>query len=63
MKIILDIRENALFDKMILQNPSIEKQQLSLGDALLQTDDGNTIIMVERKSISDLLASIKYGRY
>jgi ERCC4-type nuclease len=63
MKIILDIRENALFDKMILLNPSIEKQQLSLGDALLQTDDGNTIIMVERKSISDLLASIKDGRY
>jgi len=60
MKIILDIRENALFEKL---GENIEKQQLPLGDVLLQDDEGKNIVIMERKSISDLLASIKDGRY
>jgi ERCC4-type nuclease len=58
MKIILDIRENALIEKMVA-----EKQQLPLGDVLIQDNEGKTIIIIERKSIADLLASIKDGRY
>jgi ERCC4-type nuclease len=58
MKIILDIREIGLIEKI-----SAEKQQLSLGDILIQTNEGETIIMIERKTIQDLLASIKDGRY
>jgi len=60
MKIILDIRENALIEKL---GENIEKQQLPLGDVLIQSDDGKNIVIIERKSIADLLASIKDGRY
>jgi len=63
MKIILDIRENALYEKMVLQNQTIEKQQLPLGDLLIQSDEGKTVIIIERKSLQDLLSSIKDGRY
>lgn len=60
MKIILDVRENGLIEKL---GENIEKQQLPLGDVLIQSDDGKNIIIIERKSIVDLLASIKDGRY
>ena len=60
MKIILDIRENALIEKL---GENIEKQQLPLGDVIIQSDDGKNIVIIERKSIADLLASIKDGRY
>jgi ERCC4-type nuclease len=58
MKIILDIRENGLIEKI-----PAEKQQLPIGDVLLQDNEGKTIIIIERKAIADLLASIKDGRY
>ena len=58
MKIILDIRENGLIEKI-----SAEKQQLPLGDILIQNNEEKTIVIIERKSIADLLASIKDGRY
>jgi ERCC4-type nuclease len=36
---------------------------LPLGDVIISDDDDNELIIIERKSISDLLASIKDGRY
>ena len=36
---------------------------LPLGDIIISDDDDNELIIIERKSISDLLASIKDGRY
>jgi ERCC4-type nuclease len=60
MKIILDIREHALFEQLGQQ---VEKQPLDIGDVLLQDDEGKNIIIMERKTIADLLASIKDGRY
>lgn len=58
MKIILDIRENGLIQKI-----TSETQQLPIGDVLIQDNEGKTMIIIERKSIADLLASIKDGRY
>lgn len=58
MKIILDIRENGLIQKI-----TSETQQLPIGDVLIQDNEGKTIIIIERKAITDLLASIKDGRY
>jgi ERCC4-type nuclease len=60
MKLILDIRENALFEKL---GEFAEKQQLPLGDIVIQNDEGNHLIIMERKTLTDLLASIKDGRY
>ena len=72
MKIILDEREAMLYSDClsILENektpfPTIKlsKEVLPLGDILLKTDDDILLLIIERKSISDLLASIKDGRY
>jgi ERCC4-type nuclease len=64
MLIILDEREHGLFEKLApLLSTNLTKQVLPLGDILIQTDDGIDVLLIERKSFSDLLASIKDGRY
>lgn len=73
MKIIIDERETAIYEKcqqfLASQTPSlttikIEKRVLPIGDILLRTDDDQqTVSIIERKTIADLLASIKDGRY
>ena len=73
MKIIIDERETAIYEKcqqlIASQCPpfstiKIEKQVLPIGDVLFKTDDDQQIIsIIERKTIADLLASIKDGRY
>jgi len=70
MKIILDNREHLLYDKIqtilfTTPNPNIEIsfEPIPLGDILIKTPDEKTCIIIERKSISDLLSSVKDGRY
>jgi ERCC4-type nuclease len=71
MKVIIDERETDLYQRcesiIIAQpNPSIiqlSKQVLDLGDVWIKTDDDKDVLLIERKSFSDLLASIKDGRY
>lgn len=69
MKIYIDSRETALYDKCILNNDGketfveIESKPLPLGDILIETDEGKPVWLVERKTLQDLLASIKDGRY
>ena len=41
----------------------IEKKVLSIGDIIIQNDADETLLIVERKTFADLLASIKDGRY
>ena len=65
MKIIFDERETSLYEKFKLfeSSCSTEKRVMDLGDILLQDDDGKDVLLIERKSLSDLIASIKDGRY
>ena len=69
MKIIVDEREAALYTLLIQQprddkKPKIEKRVLPLGDILFTSDDESiTHQVIERKSVADLLASVKDGRY
>ena len=71
MRVIIDKRENALYEKCqeILRKQTfvfkivLVQQELKIGDILIQTPDENDIILIERKSFSDLLSSIKDGRY
>jgi ERCC4-type nuclease len=69
MKIIIDERETALYEKCysIIQGNTtsiqLSKQVLNLGDILFKTDEDKDILLIERKSLSDLLSSIKDGRY
>ena len=71
MKLILDTREREL--KNICENLitssedykdiKIETKSLELGDMIIRDDENNDILIYERKTISDLIASIKDGRY
>jgi len=79
LKLVLDERETSLYDKCISiltyanTNTSasstktsatiLEKRVLLLGDVAIQTDDSQDVVLIERKSLQDLLASIKDGRY
>jgi ERCC4-type nuclease len=70
MKVILDVREKSLYDQCIkikddnkcFDNINIECMTLEVGDILIKDTDSDKII-IERKSVSDLIASIKDGRY
>ncbi len=70
MKITLDQREHDLHERIIQimkENSSnvheITYHLLTIGDILIQTDDLKDVILIERKTLKDLLASIKDGRY
>jgi len=71
MKVIIDERETELFEKCeslirssrIPSSVELSKEVLNLGDVLIKTDDDKEVLLIERKSFQDLLASIKDGRY
>ena len=70
MKVIIDEREAMLYDKCldILKSGDIgtlfvNKQVLPLGDILFKSNDDKLVCIIERKSLSDLIASIKDSRY
>ena len=71
MEIIIDERENSLYEKCIelvssstnsMNVSQIKKQVLPLGDIVILRDS-KPLFIIERKSFADLLASIKDGRY
>ena len=71
MIIKVDIREHDLLlqFKFLVENIPIFKQliikteTLPIGDVIITDDAGEEKLIIERKSVSDLLASIKDGRY
>lgn len=69
MILLIDEREPVLWEKCVeIQQKTgskctIIKQVLTLGDMIIQTKEGQNIVLIERKSFSDLCASIKDGRY
>jgi len=70
MKVIIDERETSLYE-LCLNHENLnkelivlEKRVLQLGDILFTSDDETTTFLcIERKTLLDLLASIKDGRY
>ena len=68
MKIIIDEREENLYYKCntlstIMKTLMVYKEVLPIGDIEIKTVENKPIMIIERKSLSDLLASIKDGRY
>ena len=71
MRIIVDSHEQSLMEKInyILSVQKfntpfqISQETLSLGDVCIKTAENQDVIIIERKSLTDLLASIKDGRY
>lgn len=70
MNLIIDIRERTLIDcceNLIQKNESfknikIKTQNLDVGDIII-SNEKNDILIIERKAVNDLIASIKDGRY
>ena len=70
MLIKIDSRESALLQMILTQTSSIpvfknikiKSESLAIGDIIIN-DDTEDKIIIERKSITDLLSSIKDGRY
>ena len=61
MELIIDTREHGLI-KMLKENDiSFNIEQLDLGDVILKKNE-EIMLIIERKSISDLKASIVDGR-
>ena len=73
MRIVIDKRErelsNRTYEALLGVSEDARKcieivsQDMPIGDILIQTDDMKTLLMIERKTFPDLLASIKDGRY
>lgn len=65
MKLKIDNRERKFIDLIKIVNPcfSIEYMNLSLGDMIICDDEGYELLVIERKTLKDLVASIKDGRY
>ena len=70
MKVIIDEREASLYElctnheNLNKEIIVLEKRVLQLGDILFTSDDETTTFLcIERKTLLDLLASIKDGRY
>lgn len=64
MKLIIDEREASIFEKCpSTEKIQVTKQVLPLGDMIIRSNEDRDILIIERKSLQDLLASIKDGRY
>lgn len=64
LECIVDSREQKLWedlqDKLTVH---LQTKMLALGDVLVQTDKGEILLMIERKSVRDLVQSLRDGRY
>jgi ERCC4-type nuclease len=66
MKIIIDIRESSLYEKCLAFDSkltSFSKEVLTIGDIVIKSNDDIKMCIIERKSLQDLLSSVKDGRY
>lgn len=68
MLIKLDCREMKLYELCqlhLVDKPTIKmvSENLPLGDIIICDDDGQEKVIIERKSLADLAASIRDGRY
>ena len=62
MNLIIDNRENDLIQLIEKLDINFEKKNLILGDISFNKDE-NELLIIERKTISDLVCSIKDGRH
>ena len=62
VKTIIDIRERDLIKSMKEMAVPFETKQLDLGDIVFVDDNNIPLLVIERKTVNDLSASIKDGR-
>lgn len=62
MNILIDTRESKLIELFQENSIDYDKKQLEIGDIQIMNND-EIILCIERKTIDDLVSSIKDGRY
>ena len=62
-KVYIDCRETHLINLLVDQHIDIIQKQLDVGDIMITNEEDVVLCIIERKTINDLLASIKDGRY
>jgi ERCC4-type nuclease len=62
MKLLVDGREGKI-KEMINYDLNITLTNLDIGDFVFKDDTDETLLLIERKTLSDLSSSIKTGRY
>jgi ERCC4-type nuclease len=64
MKLVIDNREPAeLITTLQSRVDNISLENLELGDIIIKNDNNEVVLIFERKSLADLISSIKDGRY
>lgn len=64
LECLVDSREQTLYEDLQQQlTIPIKTQMLTIGDVIIQTSSGEVILLIERKSVRDLVQSLKDGRY
>ncbi len=64
MKLVIDNREPKELKTLIQDKiENIELKNLEIGDIIFLDENDNIVLIFERKNISDLISSIKDGRY
>ena len=64
MQLIIDNRElKEIIALLQSRVDNVELDNLNIGDFIIKNNDGDIVLIFERKSLSDLIASIKDGRY
>jgi ERCC4-type nuclease len=60
----IDYREKGLFDALSKDSGlNIASQNLEVGDVMFSLEGGEPLLVLERKSLSDLASSNRDGRY
>lgn len=65
MELVLDAREHSLVEDLreyAREGVSVVVENMELGDLLIRKED-RALLLIERKSVRDLVASLKDGRY
>lgn len=63
MNLIVDCRERALSKYLNALELEHRSESLPLGDIVIKNNEGQTVVLFERKTLQDLLSSIADGRY
>lgn len=63
MNLIVDCRERALSNYLNALELEHRSESLPLGDIVIKNNEGQTLVLFERKTLQDLLSSIADGRY
>lgn len=63
MKIYVDCREHQLISLFSENNLQFEQKQLDIGDVLITDENDKVYCIIERKTVKDMIASVKDGRY